>query len=154
MNATRELPVYQCHKKVWALKIMTVSKHAHPNPDADDAQFEASAQFQGAILLFEDERYAGIPVDADWYRKHKPTEGGYYVVYQDGYTSFSPAAAFESGYAAVQPPAQPPKVVLLSLGRGTTVTLNGIPVELEHDTLVNAAPGNVPLMFNTDNAAG
>ena len=24
--------------------------------------------------------------------------GGYYVVYEDGYKSFSPAGAFESGY--------------------------------------------------------
>jgi hypothetical protein len=27
--------------------------------------------------------------------------GGYYVVYEDGYDSFSPAAAFEAGYAAL-----------------------------------------------------
>lgn len=29
--------------------------------------------------------------------------GGYYVVYQDGYTSWSPAAAFEEGYAEIKP---------------------------------------------------
>ena len=27
-----------------------------------------------------------------------PEVGGYYVVYEDGYKSFSPAGAFESGY--------------------------------------------------------
>jgi hypothetical protein len=27
--------------------------------------------------------------------------GGYFVVYDDGYTSYSPAAAFESGYSRI-----------------------------------------------------
>ena len=35
--------------------------------------------------------------------KHQPTVGGYYVVYKDGYKSFSPADAFESGYTRVTP---------------------------------------------------
>jgi len=33
--------------------------------------------------------------------KHKPEVGGYYVVYADGYKSFSPAQAFEEGYTRV-----------------------------------------------------
>jgi hypothetical protein len=37
-------------------------------------------------------------VDHDWVLKHKPDVGGYIVVYPDGYTSYSPAAAFEEGY--------------------------------------------------------
>jgi hypothetical protein len=35
----------------------------------------------------------------DWYKKHTPACGGYYVKYADGYASFSPAKAFEEGYA-------------------------------------------------------
>ena len=97
-GASVEMPRYQCHKQVWALKIKEVVKHAHPDPLADDAAFEASDVFQGAHLFFEDDGYAPIPVTADWYRKHKPQKGGYYVVYDDGYTSFSPASAFEAGY--------------------------------------------------------
>jgi hypothetical protein len=33
--------------------------------------------------------------------KHKPEVGGYYVVYKEGYKSFSPAGAFEEGYALI-----------------------------------------------------
>lgn len=98
MTVTREMPRYQCHKKVWALKIKEVIKHAHPDPKADDEAFEASEAFQGAHLMPEDTGFAPIPVDAAWYRKHNPQTGGYYVVYEDGYTSYSPAEAFESGY--------------------------------------------------------
>ena len=40
-----------------------------------------------------------VPDDTPNYmHKHKPEVGGYYVVYEDGYKSFSPAGAFESGY--------------------------------------------------------
>jgi len=41
----------------------------------------------------------GVPMD--WYNKHKPTTGGYFVKYEDGYTSFSPALAFEKGNVPV-----------------------------------------------------
>jgi hypothetical protein len=97
----RLMPQYQCHKKVWALKIKQVIKHAHPDPKYDDALFEASPEFQGAHLFVEEPGYAPIPVDADWYRKHNPQLGGYYVVYEDGYASFSPAKAFEEGYTRI-----------------------------------------------------
>lgn len=38
------------------------------------------------------------PMSPEYVAKHKPEVGGYYVVYEDGYKSFSPAGAFESGY--------------------------------------------------------
>jgi hypothetical protein len=94
----KELPLYVCHKTVRALKIESVAKHAHPDPTFDDVAFEASAAFAGAHLMPADKSYAPISVDAKWYRRHKPSSGGYYVVYDDGYASFSPAQAFEAGY--------------------------------------------------------
>lgn len=36
--------------------------------------------------------------------KHAPEVGGYFVRYEDGYTSYSPAAAFESGYTLEERP--------------------------------------------------
>lgn len=30
--------------------------------------------------------------------QHKPKIGGYFVLYEDGYTSYSPASTFEAGY--------------------------------------------------------
>ncbi len=37
----------------------------------------------------------------DYMRKHQPKIGGYFVVYKDGYKSFSPAEAFEEGYTRI-----------------------------------------------------
>lgn len=37
----------------------------------------------------------------EWMTKHNPVVGGYLVLYDDGYCSFSPAEAFESGYTRI-----------------------------------------------------
>jgi hypothetical protein len=78
-----EMPQYQCHKKVWALKIKSIER--------------------GSVtkLSFEDDGYASILVSSDYDTKHQPEAGGYYVVYADGYESYSPAKAFEEGYSRV-----------------------------------------------------
>lgn len=78
-----EMPKYQCHKKVWALKIKSIERDAVTK------------------LSFEDEGYAAILVSYDYDQKHQPEAGGYYVVYADGYASYSPAKAFEEGYSRV-----------------------------------------------------
>ena len=83
-----EMPKYQCHKKVWALKIKTKM----PNPETAAG---------GWFLHFEDEGYAPVFMNHEWCMKHNPVGGGYYVVYEDGYKSFSPAEAFESGYSRI-----------------------------------------------------
>ena len=81
-----ELPKYRCHKEVRALKIWAVR-------DRTDA-------IPGRILTFSDPGYESLmlPVSAEYIRKHAPVPGGYYVVYKDGYESFSPADVFEEGY--------------------------------------------------------
>jgi hypothetical protein len=81
---TIPLPRYQCHKQVSALKV----KALVPNP-------------RGYELHFEDERFCPIEVTYNWYHKHEPVLGGYFVVYDDGYQSFSPAEAFEAGYSII-----------------------------------------------------
>lgn len=48
---------------------------------------------------------AVVMVDLDYMHKHRPQAGGYYVEYEDGYKSFSPAKPFESGYSQVDPAA-------------------------------------------------
>ena len=78
---TRPLPRYQCHKQVSALKIRAVLR----NP-------------RGYELHFEDDRFCPTEVPIDWFAKHYPMAGGYFVVYDDGYCSYSPSAAFEAGY--------------------------------------------------------
>lgn len=86
-EAATEMPRYRCHKEVRALKIAEL-KPRHP----DD----------GTLLLMPaDFCYAAFVLDAAFVAKHKPEIGGYYVVYKDGYKSFSPAEAFEEGYSAI-----------------------------------------------------
>jgi len=46
-------------------------------------------------------------VSAEYMAKHTPRAGGYWVRYEDGYESFSPATAFESGYVRVEDPSVP-----------------------------------------------
>ena len=87
MSVTAELPRYRCHKQVWALQI----KYVIANP-------------RGFELHFFNERYAPIEVDAVWVAKHSPAPGGYFVVYDDGYKSYSPAKAFEEGYSLIASP--------------------------------------------------
>ena len=80
-----EMPKYKSHKEVWALKIEKVINN--PNGSVD--------------LFFEDKTYGSINLEDGYGEKHKPYASGYYVVYQDGYKSFSPAEAFEEGYTSV-----------------------------------------------------
>jgi hypothetical protein len=55
----------------------------------------------GALIYPEEKRYAPFHVPQDYIEKHSPQVGGYYVVYKDGYKSFSPADAFEEGYTRI-----------------------------------------------------
>ena len=92
MNTSQEMPKYKCHKNVWALKIDGIEF------DRDKAKAEDRETNGSATITPADDGYAPFTVDSDYVRKHKPEVGGYYVVYEDGYKSFSPAGAFESGY--------------------------------------------------------
>jgi len=89
----REMPRYKCHKEVWAIKIKSIRQAP--------ANQEAVNQGGDWYLVPEDEGYRPVMVGHDYYTKHRPAVGGYYVVYADGYKSFSPAEAFEDGYTRV-----------------------------------------------------
>lgn len=75
-----ELPRYRCHKEVWALRIKSIDRGSV------------------TLLHFQDPAYAPLSVSYDYDVKHSPEAGGYYVIYKDGYQSYSPAEAFEDGY--------------------------------------------------------
>ena len=85
-----ELPRWKCHKEVHAVKITGVVDPTAPGNESD-----------GGRLLEVAGPYLPIYVRRDFVQKHKPEAGGYYVVYDDGYTSYSPAKAFENGYTPV-----------------------------------------------------
>lgn len=81
-----EMPRYKCHKEVWALQIDRVV----PTEDG------------GATLYFKRGGYGPIQMPFEWITRHDPRRGGYYVVYGDGYKSFSPADTFEAGYTELK----------------------------------------------------
>lgn len=91
VNNSIKMPLYQCHKKVWALKIADIQETSTPEQESDGSK----------LLVPEDTRYAPFKVDREYVQKHKPQIGGYHVCYQDGYQSFSPAKAFEDGYTLI-----------------------------------------------------
>lgn len=77
-----QIPRYRCHKEVHALRILQVDELAgHLVPDAG---------------------FPPIPVSAAWLERNKPQTGGYWVRYEDGFESYSPAAPFESGYSYIE----------------------------------------------------
>jgi len=87
-----EMPKYKCHKIVRALKIRLVKPHMF------------SGKCTSCILAFEEfqgQQYPPMTLSGKYYDNHKPQNGGYYVEYEDGYKSFSPADAFEDGYSLI-----------------------------------------------------
>jgi hypothetical protein len=123
-QAAREMPRYQCHKKVWALKIAKIERepaccengggivcgepqrtHTQEAARGDvglDHNFIAGTwDVDGATITPAEEDYAPFQVSDEYIAKHKPEVGGYFVVYDDGYKSFSPAKAFEEGYTRI-----------------------------------------------------
>jgi hypothetical protein len=113
MNASaqvgmRQLPLYQSHKKVWALKIAAIESVEQPcicssrtflRPDCPDHGIDDSVE--GAEMTPAEKGYAPFRVSREFVLKHKPKVGGYFVQYSDGYKSFSPAQAFEEGYTRI-----------------------------------------------------
>ena len=83
------MPKYRCHKVVHALKIQSVGD---PPTLRDGSR----------MLRFVDEQFAPRWVPAAYVLKHTPHAGGYFVVYDDGYESWSPGDAFEAGYTRIE----------------------------------------------------
>lgn len=87
-GASIEMPRYVSHKKVWALEIDTVGPREMPN----------GIRGIKRTLTFRAEGYAPIDVPEDMFARYVPVPGDFYVVYDDGYKSFSPRKAFLEGY--------------------------------------------------------
>ena len=90
-----EMPKYRSHKIVHALKIANIEL------DADKARIENRETDGSAIITPEEDGYAPFRVRHGYIHKHSPQVGGYFVQYEDGYTSYSPAKAFEEGYTRI-----------------------------------------------------
>lgn len=83
---------YKCHKEVLAFKILAINDTADPGDESDGSRW-----INGDL----DHPNEGVYVDFEWMRKHKPQVGGYFVLYSDDYSSYSPAKAFEEGYTEI-----------------------------------------------------
>lgn len=84
MPTKQKLPKYNCHKQVEAVKIVEL----HRNATNDNS----------LILTPENNEYGSFIVSDEYVKKHNPQVGGYYVVYEDSYESYSPSDVFERGY--------------------------------------------------------
>ena len=73
------LKEWQCHKQVWAGRIISI----------DEPTILVSSYNGEPITIVPEDR---------WWKFNAPERGGFYVVYADGYTSYSPAKAFTEGY--------------------------------------------------------
>lgn len=79
----KKLPKYRCHKEIQAGKIESITY-------LEDYQYR---------LTFTESGLPSVTVSSAYCAKHQPQVGGYYVLYEDGYESYSPADAFDKGYS-------------------------------------------------------
>ena len=83
MEDVESLGLYQCHKQVRAAKIKNIV-----------------LEKDHVVLHLVGKKPVSVP--NAWQEKHGAAKGGYLVVYKDGYTSYSPEYAFESGYFLIE----------------------------------------------------
>ncbi len=89
------LPRYKCHKIVQAVKISSIIY------DKDLAREENRDTDGSATILTSEPNRSEFKVDKHYLKKHNPQMEGYYVIYKDGYESWSPAKEFEEGYTQI-----------------------------------------------------
>lgn len=84
-----QLPKYKCHKEVYAAKIQRI---------------ERESTGHRIFMSVKDHGDASVFVTQAWLDKFNPQVDGYFVQYEDGYTSYSPADVFEAGYTIIGKP--------------------------------------------------
>lgn len=81
------LPQWQCIKKVRGGEIVEIS---HPTDTR-------TGEINLKIKIGEDQFHT-VTVTMGYFNQHRPTVGGYYVLYDSGYESYSPGTEFDKGY--------------------------------------------------------
>jgi hypothetical protein len=98
MVSKMKMPRYKCHKEVFALKVMQIE------------EIISNDNYNNSCTIIPEAPYEKFTVDGDYRNKHNPVVGGYYVLYDDGYESFSPQKAFEDGYTLIPESNIEPKI--------------------------------------------
>jgi len=93
MPTSAPLPKWKSHKEVWADKIVKIVDNG-PNCE--------SAMLDDSHVIWHLSEGTYIHVSNVLKQRGGPEPlGGYYVRYEDGYESWSPAKAFEEGYTQI-----------------------------------------------------
>lgn len=121
-----QLKLFKCHKVVRAGKISALVV------DGDN----------GLLLIDVDGIKQPFAVPLDFMQRHAPEIGGYLVVYEDGYLSFSPADVFEAGYHELPP-----------LGTACGGTADEAPAFINKTAQVPLSTEAQPLWYGVDHAA-
>jgi len=79
-----KMPRYRCIKCVSAAQIITLVVHVDGVLDL--------------VMAGPDGEIYKARLSKEWNEKHQPDKGGYLVMYDDGYNSYSPSDPFEKGY--------------------------------------------------------
>lgn len=88
-----ELAKWKCHKVVSAGKIVFYDGAGRPDGPTNTVFAQVETEDGGNI-------HVDIPFAV--VQRKAPSIGDYYVIYDDGYVSWSPAKAFEEGYAPLE----------------------------------------------------
>ena len=88
MSDIKALPQYRSHKIVGALRIQEILVH-------DD---------YAATIIPADEGFDTFVTEEGWANRYRGNSEdlGVYVVYEDGFTSWSPTKAFDEGYTRLE----------------------------------------------------
>lgn len=89
---------YRCHKVVQAAKINEIVSVR----DLQDRQQAERPYVSVTDFWLDLGEGCGVSVSSQWVHEKRAKSGGYYVIYDDGYESFSPAKAFEDGYTVIE----------------------------------------------------
>lgn len=130
MSNVIEIPRYQCHKQVQALKIKLVIE----NP-------------RGFELHFENERFVPIQMPADWAALPQLLVGGYVIWDEQGQATWCPGAVFEQGYSLIQ--AGPKDTSTRKAAKKLAAQLNGseYPLRISNELAEQAKAAGLVIVY-------
>lgn len=105
--ARSTLPKFKCHKNVHAAKISNIYIVHQQNGDDPayrhlvlEIEMPQNPSINPNIMQELKKEYICVP--KEYLERNNPKAGGYYVLYEDGYESYSPAKQFEDGYTMIK----------------------------------------------------